>query len=199
MFVRKRTDSELDADQAGAVDGVPSWKNNDAKPGSRNSLSMRQRSFGKVFTMTSLRTTVTVAIVFSLLSACAQTPVGQASAGPGAVATVSDKRMAMMDMQMKSMRDMHEKMMRARSPEERSALKSEHAKLMRDGMAMMGGMGPDGMSGMKGMHGMGAMPGGAPAPGDMAIRQEMMEKHMAMMQSMMQMMMDQMPPEPVKP
>jgi len=149
--------------------------------------------------MTSLRTAVTVAIVSSVLLACAQTPVGQASAGAGAVATSSDKRMAMMDTQMKSMRDMHEKMMRARSPEERSALKSEHAKLMQNGMAMMGGMGPDGMSGMKGMHGMGAMTGGTPATGDMAIRQEMMEKHLAMMASMMRMMMDQMPPAPVKP
>ena len=107
--------------------------------------------------------------------------------------------MAMMDTRMKSMRDMHEKMMRARSPEERSALKSEHAKLMQNGMAMMGGMGPDGMSGMKGMHGMGAMTVGAPATGDMAIRQEMMEKHLAMMASIIQMMMDQMPPAPVKP
>ncbi len=107
--------------------------------------------------------------------------------------------MAMMDMQMKSMREMHEKMMRAHSPEERNALKSEHAKLMQDGMAMMGGMGPDGMSGMKGMHGMGAMPGGAPTSGDMASRQDIMEKHMAIMQSMMQMMMDQMPSAPVKP
>jgi len=50
MFVRKRTDSELDADQAGAVDGVPSWKWNDAKPGPRNALPIRQRSFKKVST-----------------------------------------------------------------------------------------------------------------------------------------------------
>ena len=107
--------------------------------------------------------------------------------------------MAMTDMQMKSMRDMHEKIVRARSPEVRNTLKSEHAKLMHDGMAPLGGMGPDGMSGMKGMHGMGAMPSGAPTPGDMASRQEMMEKHMAMTQSMMQMMMGRMPPAPAKP
>jgi hypothetical protein len=50
MFVHKRTDSELDADQAGAVDTVPSWKRNDAKPGSRNFLSTRQPSFVKVST-----------------------------------------------------------------------------------------------------------------------------------------------------
>ena len=149
--------------------------------------------------MTSLRTTVITAIAFAALSACAQMPAVQPSTGMAAAPAASDKRMATMDMQMKSMRDMHEKMMRARSPEERNALKSEHAKLMQDGMAMMGGMGPDGMSGMKGMHGMGAMPGDTPAPSDMAARQEMMEKHMAMMQSMMQMMMDQMPPAPVKP
>jgi len=107
--------------------------------------------------------------------------------------------MAMTDMQMKSMRDMHEKTVRARSPEVLNALKSEHAKLMHDGMAPLVGMGPDGMSGMKGMHGMGAMPSGAPTLGDMASRQEMMEKHMAMKQSMMQMMMGRMPPAPAKP
>lgn len=186
MVVRQRTDSELDAHQAGAVDGVPTWKRDDDKPGSTHCRYGNAPS-------------VTAAIVSSVLLACAQTPVGQASAGAGAVATSSDKRMAMMDTRMKSMRDMHEKMMRARSPEERSALKSEHAKLMQNGMAMMGGMGPDGMSGMKGMHGMGAMTVGAPATGDMAIRQEMMEKHLAMMASIIQMMMDQMPPAPVKP
>lgn len=98
----------------------------------------------------------------------------------------------MMDTHMKSMREMHEKMMRARTPGERNALRAEHMKLMQDGMAMMGGMGPGGMGGMKGMHGMGGM------PADMATRQQMMEKHMEMMQSMMQMMMDQMPPPPAK-
>jgi hypothetical protein len=148
--------------------------------------------------MTSLRTTISAALALVALSACAQVPEGHPTTGAASVPAVSDKRMAMMDVQMKAMHDMHEKMMRAHSPEARSALKSEHIQLMHDGMAMMSGMGSDGMSGMKGMHGMAAMPGGAQTSDGLATRQEMMEKHMAMMQSMMQMMMDGMSPAPVK-
>jgi hypothetical protein len=148
--------------------------------------------------MTSLRTRFITVIAFAALSACAQVPTGQTSNSMAAMPAASAERMAMMETQMKSMRDMHEKMMRARSPEERSAQRAEHTKLMQDGMAMMGDMGPEGASGMKGMHGTGVMDGGAPAPCDMAMRQQMMEKHMAMMKSMMQMMMDQMPPATAK-
>jgi hypothetical protein len=83
--------------------------------------------------------------------------------------------------QMKAMRDMHDKLMAAKTPEERHALMAEQMKLMQNGMTMMGGMG--------GM-GHGAMMGGK--PGDMAARQSMMEQRMDMMQSMMQMMMDRM-------
>jgi hypothetical protein len=102
--------------------------------------------------------------------------------------------MAMMDAHMQSMRDMHERMMRARSPDERQAMRAEHMKMMQDGMVMMGCMGPTGESqGTKGMHGMGM------TPTDLSQRQQMMKKHMEMMQSMMQMMMDQMPPAPAKP
>ena len=95
----------------------------------------------------------------------------------------SKQTMAGMDAQMKSMQEMHNKMMAAKTPEERTALMSEHTKTMQDGMAMMNGMSPGGMSGM---------------PKDMASRQQMMEKHMEMMQSMMQMMMDRLPPPPAK-
>jgi hypothetical protein len=84
--------------------------------------------------------------------------------------------------QMKAMRDMHDKVMAAKTPEERNALMAEQMKLMQNGMSMMGGMGS------------GAMMGGK--PGDMAARQGMMEQRMEMMQSMMQMMMDRMPSVP---
>ena len=87
--------------------------------------------------------------------------------------------------QMKAMRDMHDKLMAAKTPEERNALMDEQMKLMQNGMSMMGGMG--------GM-GPGSMMGGK--PGDMAARQGMMEQRMDMMQSMMQMMMDRMPSVP---
>jgi uncharacterized Rmd1/YagE family protein len=53
----------------------------------------------------------------------------------------------------------------------------------------MGGMGSGGMAGMQGK---------SPMAGDIAARQQMMEKRMEMMQSMMQMMMDRMPQAPSK-
>lgn len=56
---------------------------------------------------------------------------------------------------------MHDKMMAAKTPEERSALMAEHMKTMRESMGMMKGMG--GMTGLKG------------PPTSMAERQTMME------------------------
>jgi hypothetical protein len=85
--------------------------------------------------------------------------------------------------QMKAMQAMHDKMMAAKTPEERNALMAEQMKVMHDGMGMMGRMGPGAM-GAK--------------PGDMAARQGMMEQRMDMMQSMMQMMIDRMPAAPAK-
>ena len=83
--------------------------------------------------------------------------------------------------QMKAMGAMHDKMMAAKTPEERNALMAEQMKLMQSGMGMMGRMGPGAMAGK---------------PGDMAARQGMMEQRMDMMQSMMQMMVDRMAPAP---
>ena len=103
-------------------------------------------------------------------------------ARPGSV-----DQMAAMDSQMKAMREMHEKMVNAKTSEERNALMAEHMKTMREGMAMMDMMGGPGMGSMGGMQ------GGKPMPGTMNERQQMMEKRMDMMQSMMQMMMDRMP------
>jgi len=127
------------------------------------------------------------------LAGCAQFPPRHAAHHPGASAPAPGQAMpvARMDEHMKAMRSMHDRMTRAKTPEERNALMAEHHKLMQDGMGMMGGMGPGGMGGMMGnMQG----PGGDPAA-----RQQMMEKRMEMMQSMMQMMMDRLPPVPAKP
>ena len=85
--------------------------------------------------------------------------------------------------QMKAMQAMHDKMMAAKTPEDRNALMAEQMKLMQGGMGMMGRMGAGAMAGK---------------PGDMAARQGMMEQRMDMMQSMMQMMMDRMPVAPAK-
>lgn len=68
---------------------------------------------------------------------------------------------------MKSMRAMHEKMMAAKTPDERQALMGEHMKAMQDGMAMMGQMNaPDGKGGTR-------------------MSPEMIGKRMDMMQMMM--------------
>jgi hypothetical protein len=134
--------------------------------------------------MSTLRTITTAAALAFTLGACAQMPGGTAAAAPPANA----ERMAAMDAHMKSMHEMHDKLSRARTPEERQALMAEHMKLMQGGMAMMDGM--HGGTRMGGMQGMG--------PADMPGRMQMMEKHMEMMNSMMQMMMDQMAPPPAK-
>ena len=80
---------------------------------------------------------------------------------------------AQMDMRMKSMQEMHEKMMSAKTPAERQALMADHMKAMQDGMATMEHMKPSGGNG----HGMPMSP-------------EMMGKRMDMLEMMMQMMMD---------
>ena len=98
-------------------------------------------------------------------------------------------QMGQMDAHMKSMQAMHDKMMSAKTPEERNKLMAEHMKSMQDGMAMMEGMSGAGKGGMKGMPGM---------TGDMGAHQQMMEKRMEMMQTMMKMMMDRMPAAPAK-
>ena len=80
---------------------------------------------------------------------------------------------AQIDMQMRSMQEMHDKMMAAKTPEERQALMAEHMKSMQGGMAMMGQMKtPDAKGGSKSMS------------------PEIMGKRMDMMEMMMQMMMD---------
>ena len=97
-------------------------------------------------------------------------------------------KMAAMDQQMKAMRTMHDKMMAAKTPEQRQALMAEHMKLMHDGVGMMGG----------GMAGMGQMHGGKGMSGTGADHQKMMEKRMEMMESMMQMMLDRIHAAPSK-
>ena len=116
-----------------------------------------------------------------------------APAMPTGTATAHSKAtpepMAGMDAQMKTMQAMHEKMMNAKSPEERSKLMAEHMKAMQDGMKMMDGMSSAGASDMKGMKSM---------SGDMGAHHQMMEKRMAMMQTMMKMMMERMPAAPAR-
>ena len=160
--------------------------------------------------MTTLRHTVlSVAIATASLGAFAQTaaehtqhhPAEPAKKATKAVAPKAPAKaaesMAAMDIQMKAMREMHEKMMAAKTPEERKALMGDHMKAMQDGMSMMGRMGSMGaMSGMGDMKGMGGMGADAKTGGmsmDMMAHHDMMEKRIEMMTTMMQMMMDRLP------
>ena len=94
---------------------------------------------------------------------------------------------AKVDAKMTAMHEMHEKMMAAKTPEERNALMADHMKAMQGGMSMMGGMNADGKAKMKGNM-----------PADPVARQQMLEKRMDTMESMMQMMMDRLPASPAK-
>ncbi|MGV8893197.1 MAG: hypothetical protein ACOH2K_09720 [Burkholderiaceae bacterium] len=84
-----------------------------------------------------------------------------------------------MDQMMQRMQNMHDKMMAAKTPEERQELMGEHRNLMQDGMAMMKNMGGKGGAMMNGKGAAGMMTG-----------TDTMEKRMDMMQMMMEMMMD---------
>ena len=113
-------------------------------------------------------------------------PAGSASAGASkSMPGKSRPEMAGMANHMQAMQEMHDKMMAAKTPEERNALMTEHMKTMHDGMGMMKGMG--GMAAAKS------------PPTDMAQRQAMMEQRMDMMQTMMEMMVDRLPKSPAKP
>jgi len=80
------------------------------------------------------------------------------------------------DRQMNAMREMHQRMQSANTPAERANLMAEHKKLMHSGIGMMGQMrAAGGMPGMMSMH-------------------LQLERRMAMMEQMMQMMVDRLPP-----
>lgn len=79
---------------------------------------------------------------------------------------------------MQAMHAMHDKMMAAKTPEERDALMAEHARVMQDGMTMMKEMAADNRRFLRG--------------NPTAI--QLMDKRMEMMQGMMEMMMDRLPP-----
>jgi len=90
---------------------------------------------------------------------------------------------------MKAMQDMHQKMMAAKTPEERQALMGEHMKAMQAGMGMMKQMSEKAAGGAGRMKGM---------PADSKARMQALEQRMDMMQTMMEMMLDRMPAAPAQ-
>ena len=75
--------------------------------------------------------------------------------------------MGPMDTHMKVMQEMHDKMMAAKTPEERNALMAEHMKAMQEGMGMMKGMGAVGANGGMGAVGANGGMGAVGATGGM--------------------------------
>jgi len=151
--------------------------------------------------MSSLKTLAAVTTL-ALVSGCAS-PGGpqpakadeHASHHPDIAAAAPAAAMPAMQERMKAMREMHDKMMNAKTPAERQALMADHMKSMQDGMAMMKGMG--GMAGMGAMGPTGGATGdGKGMPAEMAKRHQMMEGRMEMMQMMMEMMMQRLPAAP---
>ena len=98
-------------------------------------------------------------------------PAGTASAPAGKAMPGK----ARMDSQMKAMNEMHDRMLAAKSPQERDALAAEHLKLMQNSMAMINSMSPGATDIQK---------------GDMVGRHQTMESRMELMRGTMQMMMD---------
>jgi hypothetical protein len=86
------------------------------------------------------------------------------------------------------MQAMHDKMMNAKTPEERRTLMDDHMKAMQDGMPMMNRMGRMGPGADRGDAGQSRA-----AHPDMAMRQKMMEDRLDMMQLMLNMMLQRMP------
>ena len=108
------------------------------------------------------------------------------------------------DRQMKAMREMHKKMQAAKTPAERSALMDEHMKLMQSGTAMMGAGNSGGMGMGMMQQGAQAKPAAPAASGDSGMGGGMMgmhaqmERRMAMMEQMMEMMVDRQAAMPSK-
>ena len=140
--------------------------------------------------------TLTALSLAALATACA-TPhnmnAGSASPGMGHAAG-TPMPMAAKDARMVAMKDMHQKMMNARTPAERQAMMAEHMKTMQDGMAMMqASHNRHATHGKQGMTGMTSMGDGSAMQAEMAKREQMMAEHTAMMQMMMDMMKQRMP------
>jgi hypothetical protein len=125
----------------------------------------------------------------------AKSPNDHAAHHPATAASQPSAAMGRFNDQMTTMQAMHEKMLAAKTPEERAALMHDHTKAMQDGMTMMGqtegGMGTVGgncaMNTGKTPRGCGDRPlkrGGMPAAHDE------MNRRMDMMQMMMQLMVD---------
>ena len=106
-----------------------------------------------------------------------------AARAPRFVSAKSSPGMARMEAQLTVMREMHDKAMAGKTPEERDVLVAAHTKAIRDAMTVMNETSSGGMSGIE---------------GDRPAHRQMMEKRLQMTQVAMQMAMDRLPAAPPK-
>ena len=139
---------------------------------------------------TLLTTLLTVASVSAVGVSSAQVSEAPAAkpAAQGMCCTDSSAHMGQMDGHMKRMQALHEQRANATTPEDRQRLMDDQRREMQQGMAMMQAMPHSGS--MMGGAGIGTM-GQKGTPADQKTQVQMMEKRMDMMQTMMQVMMDQ--------
>lgn len=115
----------------------------------------------------------TAALAQSDKDHAAHHPEGASAPAARAVTSIVDPTPAQLDAQMKSMREMRDRMKAAKTTEERRALMAEHMKAMQGGMAMMARKGAPDAKGGTGPQSL-----------------EALGKRMDMMEMMMQMMVD---------
>jgi hypothetical protein len=169
----------------GNAAGVPVPANGTDVAPPFSSLQPNQESVMTHFRFASPFLALTAVIALTACNTAPTMPMGSASA----TSQATPEPMGKMDAQMKSMQVMHDKMMAAKTPEERNKLMAGHMKVMQDGMSMMEGTSGSGMGGMKDKPGM---------TGSMGEHHQLMEKRMEMMQAMMKMMMDRLPATPAR-
>ena len=128
------------------------------------------------------------------IAGCASAPPVSAASAAAEASQLSDPY----EEKMLAMKDMHEKMRSARTPAERRSLMREHREVMQSAMDMMRQMREKDRSTedeLKG--GMGMMPlSHKPHMEKMRKKHADMERRMAMMEQMMQMMLDREPARP---
>lgn len=158
------------------------------------------------FARAMLTTSLTGMLVVASLPGQADQAAGpQASppqaTGPAATTPAFVCPYAATDEQIRRMQELHQAMLKAKTPQERARLHEQRWQLMHEGMGTMRRMSP--MAGATG-SGTGSRPAQGPAPGmGMGMGPGMMQgacmgERMAMMEMMMQMMMDEMETTPRK-
>lgn len=140
-----------------------------------------------------------LALAIVPLAATAQTPADHEQHHPGAAApaspssaTAPEQSVAAMDRHLQRMRDASRRLADARTPRERQALLHEHRLLMQQGLQLMAPMRAMPKAAMGAAGGAGMPDGMGPQMmGAMMERHALMDKRMELMQTVLQMLLEQ--------